>query len=178
MATNAVPVTADQKDEPGVQVIKVPVPGVGEIDTYVQVLTTDDVDEKTTKDVETYTFSIPVEEEEETEELDAEGHPVLNEDGSTKIKVETYWTTRSFELDMSPASRAKLLKALAPFTKNAREKQTAFFSPPSQPQAPGPSAAVVRSWAQTNDIRVNGKPVNEMGRVSQAFIDLYNKAQS
>ncbi|MFJ6010169.1 histone-like nucleoid-structuring protein Lsr2 [Streptomyces halstedii] len=178
MATNAIPVTADQKDEPGVQAIKVQVPGVGEVEAYVQVVTTDDVDEKTTKGVETYSFSLPVEEEEETEELDAEGAPVFNEDGSKRIKVEKYWTTRHFELDMSPTSRDKMIKALAPFTKNAREKRTTFFAGSPKPQTLGPDAATVRRWAQENDIKVNNKPVNDMGRVSQAFIDLYEKAHA
>lgn len=180
MATNAIPVTADQKDAEGVKAIPTQVPGVGEVMVYMKVETTDDVDGKTTEGVETYTFSMPVEKEEEVEVLDAEGDPVKNEDGSTKLTTEKYWTTVSYELDLSPASRDKLLKALAPFAKNAREKAAPAFAsrggykPQTLPS--GVDTAAVRKWAQAEDIKIDGKPINEKGRVPQSFIDAYEKA--
>jgi len=178
MATNAVPVTADQKDEEGVQETKTFVPGVGNLTVYVKVEKVDDVDEKTTKDVETYTFSMPVEEEEEVEVIGEDGEPVKNEDGSTKLKTEKFWKTVHYEVDLSPANREKLLKALAPFQKNAREKEVPVvraggYKPQTLPS--GVDTAAVRRWAQANDIKVDGKPINEKGRVPQSFIDLYEK---
>lgn len=178
MATNAVPVSADQKDEPGVQAVKVNVPGVGEIDTFIKVEHVDDVDGKTTEGVETYSFSLPVEAEEEVEVIGEDGEPVKNEDGSTKLKVEKFFKTVHYEVDMAPASRDKLIKALAPFVKNAREKAAPVVSrggykPQTLPS--GVDTAAVRKWAQENDIKVEGKLINEKGRVPQSFIDLYQK---
>jgi hypothetical protein len=181
MATNAVPVSADQKDEEGVQETKTFVPGVGNVTIYIKVEKTDDVDEKTTKDVETYTFSMPVEVEEEVEVTDAEGDPVLNEDGSKKLTTEKFWRTTHFEVDLSPANRDKLLKALAPFAKNAREKVLTVSQAParsySAPALPdGVDTAAVRKWAQENNIKVDGKPINEKGRVPASFIEKYKEA--
>lgn len=180
MATNAIPVTADQKDKPGVQIHKVHVPGVGDVETYIQVVTTDDVDEKTTEGVETYVIALPVEQEEEVEVIGEDGEPERHEDGSTKLKVVKVWRTVHYEVDLSPASREKLTKALAPFTKNARKQTVPIQRAGSREQKlpTGPDASVVRRWAQENNILVDGKPVNEKGRVSQAFIDLYEKAHS
>ncbi|TKT03431.1 Lsr2 family DNA-binding protein [Streptomyces lasalocidi] len=181
MATSALPVSADQKDEPGVQAVKVNVPGVGEIDTYIKVVTTDDVDGKTTEGVQTYSFAMPVEATEEVEVIGDDGEPEKNEDGSTKLKAETFWKTVHYEVDMSPASRDKLLKALAPFVKGAREKQAPSISrggykPQTLPS--GVDTAAVRRWAQANDIKVDGKPINDKGRVPQTFIDLYEKTHA
>ncbi|MFD5069176.1 histone-like nucleoid-structuring protein Lsr2 [Streptomyces sp. NPDC058369] len=181
MATNAIPVTADQKDEPGVQAVMVNVPGVGEVETYIKVETTDDLDGKTTKDVKTYSFSMPVEGEREVVELDAEGGPVFNDDGTKALKIETFWEEKAFEVDLSPASLKKFSRALEPFIKNARE--LVILAPvvpaPSKPKAAeGPDAGTVRRWAQANDIRVNGEPINSMGRVPQEFKDAYLKAHA
>lgn len=178
MATNAVPVTADQKDEPGVRETQAYVDGVGNLTVYVKVSTTDDVDGKTTEDVQTLKLSVPVEAEEEVEEVDAEGDPIKNEDGSIKLKVEKYFKTVHYELDLGQASREKLEKALAPFLKNAREAQAPVVSRGGyKPQAlpAGVDTAAVRKWAVDNRIRVDGKLINEKGRVSQAFIDAYEK---
>lgn len=177
MATHAIPVTEKEKDEEGVQAVQVNIPGVGRVTTYYRVVTTDDVDEKTTKDVASYTFSLPVEEEEEHVDLDAEGHEILNEDGSQKIRVEKVWKTISFDVDLSPASRAKLVKALEPFTKNARQLES-VPTPVSSNESNEVSASTVRRWAQANNILVDEKPVNPMGRVSQGFIEAYNKAHA
>lgn len=179
MATNAIPVGADQKDAEGVRAIPTQVPGVGEVMVYMKVETTDDVDGKTTEGVETYSFSLPVEDEEEVEVIGEDGEPEKNEDGSTKLRAEKFWKTVTYELDMSPASRDKLIKALAPFTKNAREKAAPVVSRggyKAQTLPSGVDTAAVRKWAQAEDIKVDGKPINEKGRVPQSFIDLYEKA--
>ncbi|MFD8618274.1 histone-like nucleoid-structuring protein Lsr2 [Streptomyces sp. NPDC059513] len=179
MATSAVPVDASKKDEEGVKEVTTIVPGVGPMTIYVQVSVTDDVDGKTTEDVETLTLSVPVQDEEEVEELDAEGDPILNEDGSKKVTTETFFKTVTYELDLGKASRDKLEKALAPFLKNAREKTTPVragsgYKPQTLPS--GVDTAAVRRWAQSNDIKVDGKSINEKGRVPQSFIDEYEKA--
>lgn len=178
MATNAIPVGADQKDAEGVKAIPTQVPGVGEVMVYMKVETTDDVDGKTTEGVETYSFSLPVEAEEEVEVIGEDGEPEKNADGSTKLKVEKFFKTVSYEVDLSPASRDKLIKALAPFTKNAREKAAPVVRGGYQPQKlpSGVDTAAVRKWAQENSIQVDGKPINEKGRVPAAFIELYEKA--
>lgn len=181
MATNPIPVTADQKGEPGVVETVTHVPGVGNMTIYVKVEKVDDVDSKTTEGVETYSFSMPVEDEAEVEVLDAEGEPVKNEDGSTKLTTEKFWKTVHYEVDMSPANRDKLLKALAPFQKNAREKAAPVVSAPSRsytaPTLPdGVDTATVRKWAVDNNVQVDGKGINEKGRVPQAFIDKYMEA--
>lgn len=181
MATNAIPVTADQKDEPGVQAVTVTVPGVGEVETYIKVETTDDLDGRTTKDVRAYSFSVPVQGEREVVELDAEGDPVFNDDGTKAIKTETFWEEKSFEVDLSPASLKKFSKALEPFITNAREKVevVAQVPAPSKPQvAGGADAGAVRRWAQANGILVNGKPINANGRVPQEFKDAYLRAHA
>ncbi|MEU3599878.1 histone-like nucleoid-structuring protein Lsr2 [Streptomyces sp. NPDC006798] len=177
MATTAVPVDASKKDEEGVKEVVTNVPGVGNMTIYVKVSMTDDVDGKTTDDVQTLKLSVPVQDEEEVEVLDAEGDPVKNEDGSTKLTTETFFKTVHYELDMGATSREKLEKALAPFLKNAREV-AAPASRGYQPQTlpAGVDTAAVRRWAVANDIKVDGKPINEKGRVPQSFIDEYEKA--
>lgn len=179
MATNAVPVGADQKDQEGVKEVEANVPGVGMVKTYFKVETVDDVDGKTTKDVDTYKLSVPVQAEEEVEETDENGEVKKDNQGNPVMKKETFWQTKHVELDMGPANRDKLLKALEPFLKNAREAKAPVvaaraYTAPTLPE--GVDTAAVRAWAQSNDIKVNGKPINEKGRVPQAFIDEYTKA--
>ncbi|WP_019060975.1 Lsr2 family DNA-binding protein [Streptomyces prunicolor] len=179
MATNANPVDASRKDEEGVREVNTHIPGVGDVTAYFLVETVDDVDQKTKEDVQTLKLSVPVEAEEEVEELDAEGDPVKNEDGSTKLKTETYWKTVHYEVDLGQASREKLEKALAPFLKNAREAQApAVARGGYKPQAlpSGVDTAAVRKWAVDNNIKVDGKGINDKGRVPAAFIEKYEEA--
>lgn len=173
MATNAVPVDASKKDEEGVKEVTTNIPGVGEVTAYFKVSTTDDVDGKTTEDVQTLRFSIPVEAEEEVEELDAEGDPIKNEDGSTKLKTEKFFKTVHYEVDMGSVSREKFIKALAPFTKNAREV-TAPVSRVATTAGTSKSAHdlnAIRSWAKEN-----GHEVADKGRIAQKVMDAYYKA--
>ncbi|MFM9573384.1 histone-like nucleoid-structuring protein Lsr2 [Streptomyces turgidiscabies] len=176
MATNAVPVTADQKDEPGVKETQAYVDGIGNLTVYVKVSTTDDLDQKTTEDVQTLKLSVPVEEEEEVEELDAEGDPIKNEDGSTKLKVEKYYKTVHYEVDLGKVSRDKLEKALAPFLKNAREAQAPVIrgSQSTLTATPSKSAhdlTAIREWAKGA-----GHSVKEKGRIAGDIIAAYYRS--
>jgi hypothetical protein len=157
VATNANPVDASRKDEEGVKEVQTHIPGVGDVTAYFLVETVDDVDQKTKEDVQTLRLSVPVEAEEEVEVLDAEGDPVKNGDGSIKLKTETYWKTVHYEVDLGPASREKLEKALAPFLKNARE-------------ATAPVAAI-REWAKGA-----GHSVKEKGRIAGDIIAAYYRS--
>lgn len=178
MATNAIPVTADQKDAEGVKAIPTQVPGVGEVMVYMKVETTDDVDGKTTEGVETLKLSVPVQVDEEVESIGEDGEVEKDAEGNPKMVTETYFKTVHYEVDLGKASRDKLEKALAPFLKNAREVQapirTGGYKPQTLPS--GVDTAAVRKWAQENDIKVDGKPINEKGRVPQSFIDKYEEA--
>ncbi|MFF0808837.1 Lsr2 family DNA-binding protein [Streptomyces albogriseolus] len=175
MATNAVPVTADKKDEEGVKEVKAHVPGVGEVLTYFKVETVDDFDGKTTEDVQTLRLTVPREEEREVVVTDAEGDPEKNEDGSDKLTTEKVWAYRSLEIDLGKASRDKLIKALEPFVSKAREAKT-------QPVATQTSLSAstgksphdlnaIRSWAKSA-----GHEVADKGRIAKNIITAYYKS--
>lgn len=173
MATNAVPVTADRKDEEGVKEVKANVPGVGELLTYFKVETVDDVDGKTTDDVLTLKLSVPVETEVEFTVMD-NGAPAVNEDGSVKKDTRVEWRLSHFELDMGKASREKLTKALEPFLKNARDAKPSYSAAPVS-SAPSTSKSphdlnAIRAWAKEN-----GHEVADKGRIAVKVIEAYYK---
>lgn len=178
MATNAIPVDASHKGEPGVRETQAYVDGIGNLTVYVKVETTDDVDEKTTEDVQTLTLSVPVEAEEEVEVIGEDGEPEKNTDGSTKLKVEKFFKTVHYEVDMGKASRDKLAKALEPFLKNAREKsapivrptQGSFTAPAAKSSSPHDLNAI-REWAKGA-----GHDVKDKGRIAVAIIEAYYRS--
>lgn len=179
MATNAVPVTAAEKDQEGVKEVVTQVPGVGSMTIYVRVSKTDDVDSKTTEDVETLKLSVPVQVDEEVPSIGDDGEEEKDAEGNVKMVTETYFKNVYYELDMGKASRDKLEKALAPFLKNAREvaaPTAARSGYQAQTLPSGVDTAAVRKWAQAEDIKIDGKPVNEKGRVPASFIEAYEKA--
>ncbi|MCX4577953.1 Lsr2 family protein [Streptomyces sp. NBC_01571] len=172
MATNAVPVTADQKDEPGVQKVATFIPGVGNVDAYFKVETTDDLDSKTTEDVQTLRLTVPQEAEQEVTVLDAEGDPVLNEDGSEKLTTEKVWNYVALELDLGQASRTKLLKALEPFVKAGRPANApAVHAPAAAKSSSGHDLNAIRAWA-----RDAGHDVKDKGRIAANILTAYYKA--
>lgn len=178
MATTAVPVTAAEKDQEGVKEVVTQVPGVGPMTLYVRVSVTDDVDSKTTEGVETLKLSVPVQVDEEVESIGEDGEVEKDAEGNPKMVTETYFKNVYYELDMGKASREKLEKALAPFLKNAREVAAPATRSGYQAQTlpSGVDTTAVRKWAQAEDIKIDGKPVNEKGRVPQSFIEAYEKA--
>ncbi|MDQ0793569.1 histone-like nucleoid-structuring protein Lsr2 [Streptomyces sp. B1I3] len=169
MATTAVPVTAAEKDQEGVKEVVTQVPGVGPMTIYVKVSVTDDVDGKTTEDVQTLRLSLPVQAETEVEVLDAEGEPVKNEDGSTKLTTETYFKNVWYELDMGKASREKLEKALVPFMKNARETQSPIgHTAAASTSKSAHDLTAIREWAKANNHEVADK-----GRIATKIVEAY-----
>ncbi|WP_328691409.1 Lsr2 family protein [Streptomyces phaeochromogenes] len=178
MATNAVPVNADQKEEEGVKAVEANVPGVGPVMTYFKVSTVDDVDGKTTEGIETLRLSVPVQVDEEVPSIGEDGEEEKDAEGNVKMVTETYFKNVYYELDMGKASRDKLEKALLPFLKNAREVAAPATRTGYQAQTlpSGVDTTAVRKWAQAEDIKIDGKPVNEKGRVPASFIEAYEKA--
>lgn len=178
MATTAVPVDASKKDEEGVKEVVTQIPGVGPVTAFFKVSTTDDVDGKTTEDIQTLRLSVPVEESEEVESIGDDGEVEKDAEGNPKMVTETFFKNVYYELDMGSASRDKLTKALAPFLKNAREVSapTGRTGYQAQTLPSGVDTTAVRKWAQAEDIKIDGKPVNEKGRVPASFIEAYEKA--
>lgn len=173
MATNALPVGPEEKGKDGVKEVVTNIPGVGEVTAYFKVSTTDDVDGKTVEDVQTLRFSIPVQAEEEVEELDDEGNPKKDNEGNPIMKKESFFKTVHYEVDMGAASREKFVKALAPFVKNAREV-TAPVSRVGTSAGSSKSSHdlnAIRSWA-----KANGHEVADKGRIAQKVMEAYYEA--
>lgn len=158
MATNANPVDASRKDEPGVKEVVTNIPGVGDVTAYFLVETVDDVDQKTKEDVQTLKLSIPQEAEEEVEQ----------EDGTKK--TEKFFKTVHLELDLGAASRTKLFKALEPFTKNAREVQAPVIARTATPSKSAHDLNAIREWAKSA-----GHEVADKGRIAAKVIEAYYK---
>lgn len=172
MATRAEPVSSDQAGKPGVKEVTTNIPGVGEVKAYFQVSTVDDVDGKTTEDVQTLRLTVPQEDEREVVETDDNGEPVKNEDGSDKLTTEKVWAYRALELDLGKANRDKLIKALEPFVSKAREsKAQPVASQGSFTATPSKSAHdlnAIRSWAKGA-----GHDVKDKGRIASSIIEAY-----
>lgn len=178
MATKANPVTADEKDQPDVEAVTVQVAGVGPVTAYFRIEHQDDLTGKVETGLETIKLRIPVEAERETVERDAEGDAIKNDDGTEKIKVEKFIDYESREIDLGPASRTKLFKALAPFYEASRESKPEPVSASAGVRtrtggrtAPADDLTAIREWAQTV-----GHDVKDRGRVPQAIKDAYYKA--
>ncbi|MZE50118.1 Lsr2 family protein [Streptomyces sp. SID5770] len=177
MATKAEPVGSDQAGKPGVQEVTTHIPGVGEVKAYFQVSTVDDVDGKTTEDVQTLRLTVPQEEEREVVETDDNGEALKNEDGSDKLTTETVWAYKSLEIDLGAANREKLLKALEPFVSKAREgkaqsyaSQGSFSAPAAKSSSPHDLNAI-RAWAKGA-----GHDVKDKGRIAGNIIEAYYKS--
>lgn len=176
MATNANQVDASRKDEPGVKEVKTNIPGVGDVTAYFLVEKVDDVDTKTTEDVETLKLSVPVEDFEEVEETDDEGNVKEDDEGNPVMKKERFFKVVHYEVDMGKASREKLEKALVPFLKNAREAQAPVIrgSQGTLTAAKSGSShdlAAIREWAKNA-----GHEVAEKGRIAAKVIEAYYKS--
>ncbi|MEU3552730.1 histone-like nucleoid-structuring protein Lsr2 [Streptomyces fragilis] len=170
MATHAVPVDASKKDEPGVKEVTTHIPGVGPVQAYFKVVTTDDYDGKTEKDVETFRFSSPILLESEQEVIGEDGEPEKNDDGSTKLEVVKLWKTVAYEIDLGEGSRDKLVAALAPFVEKAREVAAPITATPVRQTSSGPSHDLnaIREWAKSA-----GHDVKDKGRVAAKVIEAY-----
>ncbi|MEU3217735.1 histone-like nucleoid-structuring protein Lsr2 [Streptomyces sp. NPDC006971] len=171
MATKAEPVGSDQAGKPGVQEVVTNIPGVGEVKAYFLVSTIDDVDGKTTEDVQTLRLTVPQEDEREVVATDDNGEALKNDDGSDKLTTETYWRYRSLELDLGKASRDKLLKALEPFVSKAREAKTQPVASQTTAKAKsGHDLIAIREWAKSA-----GHEVADKGRIAAKVIEAYYK---
>jgi hypothetical protein len=73
-----------------------------------------------------------------------------------------------YSIDLTPASRAKLEEALAPFIAAA----TPFRPESTKRKAKGPDPTVVRNWARTQ-----GLPIGDRGRVPAKLVAAYEKAK-
>ncbi|WP_280843751.1 MULTISPECIES: Lsr2 family protein [unclassified Streptomyces] len=170
MATKAEPVTSDHAGEPGVQEVITNVPGVGDIKAYFLVTVVDDLDGKTTEDVQTLRVYYPRETKLHHRVLDEAGN------GTGETRLETKWDYIPYEVDLGPESREKLLDAFLDFVNVGREVTETSRPASGQTSIPaqstGPDPAKVRAWAQENGIEVNAK-----GRVPHSVIAQYEKAQ-
>lgn len=175
MATKAEPVGSDQAGKPGVKEVTTHIDGVGEVKAYFQVSVIDDVDLKTTEDVQTLRLTVPQEDEREVVATDDNGEALKNEDGSDKLTTEVYWRYRTLELDLGKASRDKLLKALEPFVSKARESKTQpVATQGSFTAAPSKSAHdlnAIRDWAKGA-----GHDVKDKGRIASNVIEAYYRS--
>ncbi|MET8270170.1 histone-like nucleoid-structuring protein Lsr2 [Streptomyces sp. NPDC005096] len=172
MATKAEPVGSDQAEKPGVQEVNTNIPGVGDVKAYFLVSTIDDVDGKTTEDIQTLRLTVPKEETREVVETDNNGEAVKNEDGSDKLTTENVWVYPTLELDLGKASREKLFKALEPFVSKARTAktqpvatQTTFTASPSKSAH---DLNAIRVWAKGA-----GHDVKDKGRIASSIIEAY-----
>lgn len=127
MATKPVPATeaeytkAQEVGDASVQRVEVPIPGVTDpVIQFFKVEYVDDLTGKPEEGTETVQLRVPVEKEEEVTETDDDGEPLKNRDGTDKITVRKYIGYENLEVDLGPASFAKLERALAPFVKAAR----------------------------------------------------------
>lgn len=174
MATKAIPATEADKDQPDVQEATTQVPGVGSVTTYWRIEHQDDLTGKAETGLETIRLRVPVEAERETVERDAEGDPLKNDDGTDKITVVKFIDYESREIDLGPASRTKLFKALAPFYAASREGEPEPVSAPvgirsrTGRKTPEDDLAAIREWAQKA-----GHDVKDRGRVPQHIKDAY-----
>lgn len=169
-----------EKDKENVQRIETMIPGFPDADpviTYVQVQYLDDVTEKPSADgsIETVPLLVPVEKEREVVELDDEGSPKTNEDGSDKLTTEKYWDFETREIDLGAASLKKLVTALKPFAEKSRER--VVVSTPVRrmgekaPASSGHDTQAIREWAKNA-----GHDVNPKGRVPEKIITAYYNA--
>ncbi|MEU9230411.1 histone-like nucleoid-structuring protein Lsr2 [Streptomyces massasporeus] len=172
MATNAVPVDASRKDEPGVKEVVTHVPDIGPLTVYVKVETVDDFDGKTTEDVQTLRLTVPQEKEQEVVATDDNGEPLKNEDGSDKLTTEKVWAYPALEIDLGKASREKLLKALEPFVSKAREAKTQPVATQGTFTAAKSASPhdlnAIRAWAKGA-----GHEVADKGRIAAKVIEAY-----
>ncbi|MFC9001113.1 histone-like nucleoid-structuring protein Lsr2 [Streptomyces rochei] len=172
MATKAEPVGSDQAGKPGVQEVITNIPGVGEVKAYFQVSTVDDVDGKTTEDVQTLRLTVPQEDTREVVATDDEGNALKNEDGSDRLTTETYWRYPTLEIDLGKANRDKLLKALEPFVSKAREAKTQpVATQPTTKAKSGHDLVAIREWAKNA-----GHEVADKGRIAAKVIEAYYKS--
>lgn len=146
MATKAIPTTEAEKGNPGVEEVTVVVPGAGTVTTYFKIEHVDDLTGKPEDGIETIRLSVPVEAERETVETDAEGDPLKNSDGTDKIKVEKFIDYEMREIDLGPASRTKLFKALASFYEASREVTKAQPSAGIRTRTAGGGSSEVSDW--------------------------------
>ncbi|MFH9606927.1 Lsr2 family protein [Streptomyces sp. NPDC017448] len=93
------------------------------------------------------------------------------------ITTETFSLNgKMYEIDLSPANRAKLEKALKPFIEAGRKvkKGQAGTATRTAPSASGnKETAEIRAWAKEN-----GHSVNERGRIPADIKALYLAAKS
>jgi hypothetical protein len=175
MATRAIPVTEDQKNEPGVMEA---VTTVGDLvlKSYVKVEKVDDLDAKVTEGVETVQFAIPIEETEEVEAKDNTGATIIGKDEQPVMHTVTFWATRRLEIDLGKVNRDKLATALKRFADVGREAPVPV---PTQPRLPGRSSASAargewldraRTW-----LRSAGHEVADRGRLSEKLKEIYAK---
>lgn len=159
MAVKAVQVTEAEKDQDGVEAVPTPVPGVGTVTTYWKKEYVDDVTGKPAENTKTYRFAGLVEDKDE-------------ESGETFFKTVTY------EVDLSEASRAKLIKALEPFTKVGRQV-TATISRPAAAAGSNPALTEwnrrVKAWLEENRPEYGVKH-NTKGRIKGEHEEVYLKA--
>ncbi|MGW3421296.1 hypothetical protein [Streptomyces phaeochromogenes] len=184
MAKTPVVVTEDdyKADPENVQRIETPIPGFADaapLVTYIKVQYVCDLTSKPADDIETVSLLVPVEAEREVVERDAEGDPVLNDDGSSKITKEKYLDFEAREIDLSAASLKKLQTALKPFYEKSRERVVAV--PAARPAASSASSANpalqewtrrVKVWLEANRPEYGVKH-NTKGRLKGEYETLY-----
>jgi hypothetical protein len=127
MAAKPVPATeaeyakAQEVGDSSVQRVEVPIPGATEpVIQFFKVEYVDDLTGKPEQGTKTVQLRVPVEKEEEVTETDDDGEPLKNRDGTDKITVRKYIGYENLEVDLGPASFARLERALAPFVAAAR----------------------------------------------------------
>lgn len=87
-------------------------------------------------------------------------------------KVEFAYRGTAYEIDLGPASAARLDEAMAPFIQVARKvKKTSKKAPAKTTPAQAEESARIREWA-----RRNGHNVAPVGRVDRAIVAAYHEA--
>lgn len=80
---------------------------------------------------------------------------------------------KAYNLYLSDKSLEALYSALEPFVKDA-ETDTGKASP-NQKSSDRERIKAIRTWAQNKNIKHNGKPLGDRGRIPQEIVDAYDK---
>ncbi|WP_328496767.1 Lsr2 family protein [Streptomyces sp. NBC_00414] len=82
----------------------------------------------------------------------------------------------AYTVDLTEGEKDELAKVLKPYLDVAEEATAGQAVIPTQPTGPDPIK--VRKWATDNQIEIDGKGINDRGRVPKPFVEAYEKAMA
>jgi len=101
---------------------------------------------------------------------------ILDDDidgGPADVTIQFSYQGTQYEIDLSKKNEEKFIKALGPFTSNARKTGARRSSAkPAVGKSDKNQLQAIREWA-----RANGHKVSDRGRISQEVQDAYNASR-